>query len=661
MRWVKRIVIGLIVLVALAVGALFVIPTDRIARLAADQFETATGRVLSISGDVRPTIFPRLGVRIEGVSIANAAWSDQGPMLRAESLSVGINAAAIFGGAVEVEELTINSPVIVLERAADGATNWTFGEQGAPATAPAQTSDATPAPASGGTPAVSLAMGRIEGGSLTYLDHGAGVQHRLDAVDMEVAFPSLRERAMVTGSGLYNGAQVAFSVAADNVEGLMEGVVSPVEVSVEIGGTEAALSGRAALEPLSFEGTLHATSTERATLFAALGQSAPALPTGLGRERVVLNTQVTLASAGSVHLREMVLELDGNSLRGEVDVTLDGPRPKIVANLQSPGLDLAAATGGGGASAPASGSGGSGWSTAPIDVSGLGAVDAEVALVTGPVTLDTGRLDAVSASVSVENARAVLSLNPVRAYGGTITGNVVVNGRGGLSTRIDLVLAGLQAQPFLSDFAEYDRLVGQADFAINVLGSGASMDAVMRSLDGEGRLSLGKGEILGFDLMGMIRNFDTSFRGDGARTIFDGITGTFVVNDGVLSNSDLAFVAPLARATGEGTVNIGAQTLNYRVVPTVLGNGSDGGLSVPVLITGPWASPSFRPDLEFLAKQRLDVEAEAMEDRARQALDDKIADELDVAPTEGQSVEDAVKDKLEDELKGALGGLFGRN
>jgi AsmA protein len=97
------------------------------------------------------------------------------------------------------------------------------------------------------------------------------------------------------------------------------------------------------------------------------------------------------------------------------------------------------------------------------------------------------------------------------------------------------------------------------------------------------------------------------------------------------------------------------------VVPTVLGNGSDGGLSVPVLITGPWASPSFRPDLEFLAKQRFDVEAEAIEDRARQALDDKIADELNVAPTEGQSVEDAVKDKLEDELKGALGGLFGRN
>ena len=38
MRWIKRLVIGVLALVALAVGAFFVVPTERIARLATDQF-----------------------------------------------------------------------------------------------------------------------------------------------------------------------------------------------------------------------------------------------------------------------------------------------------------------------------------------------------------------------------------------------------------------------------------------------------------------------------------------------------------------------------------------------------------------------------------------------------------------------------------------------
>ncbi len=47
--------------------------------------------------------------------------------------------------------------------------------------------------------------------------------------------------------------------------------------------------------------------------------------------------------------------------------------------------------------------------------------------------------------------------------------------------------------------------------------------------------------------------------------------GTFRISDGVLTNEDFALRAPVLRITGGGTVNLGAQTLDYRLLPRVAG------------------------------------------------------------------------------------------
>ena len=83
MRWIYRLIGLIAVLVVVAVGALFLIPSDRIAAVATRQFEAATGRAMTISGPVRPTLWPRLGVRIEGVALANVAGSDAADMVSA--------------------------------------------------------------------------------------------------------------------------------------------------------------------------------------------------------------------------------------------------------------------------------------------------------------------------------------------------------------------------------------------------------------------------------------------------------------------------------------------------------------------------------------------------------------------------------------------------
>ncbi len=140
----------------------------------------------------------------------------------------------------------------------------------------------------------------------------------------------------------------------------------------------------------------------------------------------------------------------------------------------------------------------------------------------------------------------------------------------------------------------------------------------MQGLKGEGSLSLGQGELRGLDIGGMLRTLDPGFVGEGQKTIFDGIAGNFSIAGGVLSNSDLKLTAPYLTATGTGEVGLGARTLNYRLRPTALaGADGSGGIMVPLWITGPWADPTFRLDLETLAREKMEAEAKAAEERLK--------------------------------------------
>lgn len=139
MRWIIRIGATLAVLALLVVGGLALIPAERIAAAASAKFEELTGRKLSLSGDVRPTLWPSLGVRTGPVSIANAAWSTEGPMLKAEALAIDIDMAALIGGDIRITGIEAVRPEIILERSKTGEENWVFGGGGGGGTVTAET------------------------------------------------------------------------------------------------------------------------------------------------------------------------------------------------------------------------------------------------------------------------------------------------------------------------------------------------------------------------------------------------------------------------------------------------------------------------------------------------------------------------------------------
>lgn len=657
MKWLFRIAVTLVTLVLLAGLALFLVPTERVAQLAADRFAETTGRDLTFGGPVKATLWPHIGVRAEDVEVANAGWSSEGPMLQAETLEVGIAIGSLFGGDIRVQTLSLDGAVIVLERRADGRANWEFASRAGVNTAATVPSD--PAEVRG----LSIDEAVLTGGDITWIDHGTDARLRLRAVDLETGLRDLDSPLRVTGSALLEGQAISMEASVEAARPLLDGALTPVAMTLRAGETALRVDGRADLDPPSFEGRIEATSSDRFRIARIFDVEVPDLPQGLGRGLIALKSALTLAPAGTLHLRDMVIDLDRNRFTGALDIDPNGERPRIVGNLATEGLNLDALSqqGQGGETALVSETG---WGHEEIDVSGLFAADGELTLASGPITIGDATLDELRARITIERGRMVATLQPLLAYGATVTGDFIVNGRGGLSTRIDLQMSGLQMQPVLTAFADFDRWVGQADVAVNVLGVGQTSQAIVESLNGSASFRMGRGELLGLDIPGMVRTLDLGFRGEGQKTVFDSFAGSFQIADGILRGEDLSLTAPFLTLRGAGRAALGPQTINYRLQPTLRQDEESGGITVPITIEGPWSDPRIRPDLEFLARQRLEAEraeleararaeAEAARDRAEAAARARLAEELEVAPedlTNREAVEDAIKERVEEQL-----------
>ena len=126
MRWIRRVLGAVLVLVLVLVGALFLIPAERIAHVATDQLRNVTGRDVSITGDVSMSIWPVLGVSAEGLEVGNAEWAKEGPMLTAQNAAIGVDALALLQGEVRITNIEATAPTIRLEQKLDGRASWEF-------------------------------------------------------------------------------------------------------------------------------------------------------------------------------------------------------------------------------------------------------------------------------------------------------------------------------------------------------------------------------------------------------------------------------------------------------------------------------------------------------------------------------------------------------
>ncbi|WP_224826452.1 AsmA family protein [Cognatishimia sp. MH4019] len=659
MRWIFRLIGFVVVLAVVAVTSILLLPSERIARIAADQITQYTGRDVQITGDVSATFWPTLGVTTGAVEIGNAEWSDNGPMLRAESLEIGVDAAALWNRDIKIRTLRAVSPEVLLEVAADGRNNWTFRSS----------TEGSTGTSSGALPTLTLDRAEVENGSFRYLDAQAGSDTRFDDFDLALEWPVANGPVTLDLAAEPFGSRITVDAEIANVAAVIASQTTPVTAQIAAPGGALSFNGAVGTTPEA-AGRIDADLSDTGRFLAAMGVSGVDVPKGFGQ---ALNIDGLVSFKGNqVSLREGVIVADGTRLDGSADVVL-AATPQITANFAAGDLDLAFLAEGG------SSGGGSGWSKDRIDASGLAAFNGSIGMTAQSLDLGTLRFGSTRLKVTNDRSRAVVRFDELRGYDGNITGQFVANNRNGLSVGGDLSATGVQVQSLLADMADLDRMSGLANMQLAFLGVGQSVDAIMKSLSGDGSITMAGGQISGIDLDKLIRSGAT---GPGT-TVFDDFRASYRINDGVLRNNDLVMTLPNVETRGEGKVDLGDREIDYLVTPIALQARDDQGLAIPFRIKGPWSSPQFLPDMgaaidlnleaekkkleEQLELERAKLEERAREEaekariRAEEQLRREAEKALGVETQEGESIEDALRKKLEEEAGNALRNLLGGN
>jgi AsmA protein len=99
------------------------------------------------------------------------------------------------------------------------------------------------------------------------------------------------------------------------------------------------------------------------------------------------------------------------------------------------------------------------------------------------------------------------------------------------------------------------------------------------------------------------------------KTDFAELAVPFTIKNGVVNTPQSVLRSPFVRVTATGSADLVKETLDFRVQPkavaSIKGQGDDqqrSGIMVPVLVSGTFSAPRFRPDLSAAAKQKIEKE-----------------------------------------------------
>ncbi len=651
MKWLIRILFTLIAVVGLTFGALLLMPGDKLGSILADQVRKQTGRELSLSGDVRISFWPVLGMETGPVTFGNAPWASPQPMLSAESLAVGVDAEALLSGEVKIKRLIAANPVLRLELA-NGQGNWVFqsGDSDAAAASGAQTSSAGKAD----DRPITLEQLELSGARLIYTENGATVMDFVN-VDLSASWPDVSAPLELQAEMAAPGGAVDVAMSIPDLPAFASGAATALNLELTAPGGQISFEGLVNLAG-EMDGKTQINAADTDQMLAAFGQAGVSVPKGLG-QIADIETQMTYTRDGRIALRGMVARLDQNQFNGDADFNIASP-PQITARLNAGDLDLTmagAATGGDNASDGGGAVATNGWSKDPIDASVLALANGNIRLDANSIAIPDLVFGKSSLTMTLDRSRAVLEMHPARLFSGVLNGQVVANNRNGLSVGGSFTAEGIDVKDALSTLAGIERLSGTGSGSMEFLGVGQNEDQIMRSLSGKGRIDMNGGVISGIDLDRLMGKG----QGPGGTTVFNSLSASFKIKDGNLINKDLLMSLDNFRADGAGRVGFGARDIDYLFTPVALRANSGEGLAVPVRIVGPWSDPSIKPDLTKVLEAAADAELKKLEEEAKEKVQQKLSEELNATVTEDANIEDVIKDKLEDEAKKGLLKLLG--
>jgi len=251
-------------------------------------------------------------------------------------------------------------------------------------------------------------------------------------------------------------------------------------------------------------------------------------------------------------------------------------------------------------------------------------------LTIGTVLYDQLTLHNLQSQVKLDHG--VIRLEPFTSdvYGGKQSGSIIIDTRPAVTTySAALDLMSVDANQFLSSVTPLQKvLYGALGVNGKVNFSGSEGSRIARSLNGKLGLNLQNGKLANVDLLSQLANIGKFLQAGRTSEPYTNITkmaGDFTIQNGVARTNNLVATIEGGSLSAAGAVDMATQQLDMDVTAVLspemsqkVGGTSIGGyantalanakgeLVMPVKITGTFSSPRVAPDLEKLAKMKLE-------------------------------------------------------
>ena len=396
--------------------------------------------------------------------------------------------------------------------------------------------------------------------------------------------------------------EVAFSRMRDRVEGRISAINADAVVGrdrkVNIAGT-----ARVGDHPTKFDikATAPASTADRPTIPADFAIDMPdVLKSQLtGHAEMRMNGDVVMINGVNGRLGD-------GAFNGWASVDIASkPLVKVDLDFQRLAIPLAKTP---------EGASGQPWSNAPIDVSGLNYVDAQVRISANEAVIGDARIAPLALDAKLAGGVLKAGTANLGAYGGQVSGEVILDATTGApSFAMHSDLVGVRALPLLQGLAEFDRIDGKLQAKLALRSAGTSQRALMANMQGTAFVNFQDGAIRGINVAQMIRSLTTATLtgwqdnqnpSQEQSTDLSQLSASFRIDKGQAVTTDLNLIGPLVRVTGAGTIALDTKMMGFRVEPklvmTTEGQGRTNepvGFGIPVMITGPWSQPRIYPDM----------------------------------------------------------------
>jgi AsmA protein len=661
LKW-GAIIIGCLAVVIIA--AMLLIPmfvdVQKYKPVLESKVTEATGRPFSVGDDLRLSLFPWAGVSFSDLRLGNPVGFTEKEFVTVKSFEVRIKLLPLLSKDIQIKRFVLNEPRIILLKNKKGLANWEQPKQPAKDT-PTQQEEKAPAGDTGKfeLPISALTVGNLAviNGSALWDDRTTGTRKEISQINLALKDVSLEQPVTLTFSALVDQKPLSIEGSVGPLGQGFQAQTIPVDLSLKA-LKQLVMRLKGSLEnPLTNPGVnmdIEIAEFSPRELVAELGQEFPVKtsdPKALNS--IALKTHVK-ADAGKVSLTNGILNLDQSKLNFSATV-LEFSRPNLKFDLDLDQINLDRYMPPPGDQPPPENASGKAKSTGQkTDYTPLRRMILNGTAKIGQLTVSKARIQDVLLQIKAKNG--IIELDPMnlKMYQGNAAGKVVLNVvKDTPSSDLTLRINDIQVNPLLKDVLEKDFLEGRTNADIELAMVGDAPEQIKKTLTGKGDLRFNDGAIVGIDLASMARNVQSAFGmgkqqgGQRPRTDFTELSIPFTIKNGVTNTPKSSLNSPFIRIMAAGTADLVKETLDFRVEPkavaSIKGQGDASqrsGLMVPVLISGTFSSPRFRPDLSAAVKQK--IEKQVFESKEAQ----KLLEKEELKP-------------FEKSAKGALKGLLG--